>query len=705
MLQRDGLRQHRPEPTPVNPHPQYSKSFYDKVLPPIGVHDGHHRTVWPSRQWSAADGTSQSRTKSEAPKSPLRDRSPVEKVAGNSCAQASTLGPILPKQRDASRSPSPDSRGSSNVTYETQATSTDLPALQTRTILEQTDQMEPLSGDIPGSFDLVAPPEEGHQTFSLEARSVQLFSRHHLEIIFSNPSSLLRFTAFLSTHRPRSIPMLIYYLDALKALKAIKYANAIAEALNPISGYTFTAESIQATSNHELADKAGKAFAVLTEQDLPAYITQMYIQVVSLSISRRITGTLAPHLRDASEGLAEVFCLTDPSRPDNPIVFASQEFNRTTQYGLNYVIGRNCRFLQGPKTNPLSPRRLGDAVRAGREHCEVFLNYRRDGSPFMNLLMIAPLCDSRGKIRYFIGAQVDVSGLVKDCTDLESLQRLVLQEQTGNLHVNGEEEEKDDFQDLSEMLNMAELEIVRKHGGRMHREYQDDDSDIARSGAPHMPRLLLQEPSADAGQGSHGKQQSGKLSGIYQNVGPGARDERCCRIDLQQYLLIRPYPSFRILFASPTLRVPGILQSPFMDKIGGSSRVREELSTALAKGRGVTAKIRWVSRVDEGGRNRWIHCTPLVGSNGQIGVWMVVLVDDDEEVNRKWRQAPPVVAPYRGKIYGASQLGGGGSTDSITGKQNNSPILAEPPSRAHYQERQGSHAGSLRSTSPNSVAI
>ncbi len=44
----------------------------------------------------------------------------------------------------------------------------------------------------------------------------------------------------------------------------------------------------------------------------------------------------------------------------------------------------------------------------------------------MNLLMMAPLSDSRGVIRYFIGAQVDVSGLVKECSDLESLQRLVI---------------------------------------------------------------------------------------------------------------------------------------------------------------------------------------------------------------------------------------------------------------------------------------
>lgn len=40
-------------------------------------------------------------------------------------------------------------------------------------------------------------------------------------------------------------------------------------------------------------------------------------------------GTLAPHLREASEGLAEVFCLTDPSRPDNPIVFASEGGSRS----------------------------------------------------------------------------------------------------------------------------------------------------------------------------------------------------------------------------------------------------------------------------------------------------------------------------------------------------------------------------------------
>jgi hypothetical protein len=71
--------------------------------------------------------------------------------------------------------------------------------------------------------------------------------------------------------------------------------------------------------------------------------------------------------------------------------------------------------------------------------------------------------------------------------------------------------------------------------------------------------------------------------------------------------------------------------------------VREELTQAIADGRGVTAKIRWVSKHDLEGRSRWIHCTPLIGSNGAIRVWMVVIVDDERDgTPTKYRTAPPV---------------------------------------------------------------
>lgn len=54
-------------------------------------------------------------------------------------------------------------------------------------------------------------------------------------------------------------------------------------------------------------------------------------------------------------------------------------------------------------------------------------------------------------------------------------------------------------------------------------------------------------------------------------------------------------------------------------------------------GRSVTARVKWVTRFNGEGRNRWLHCTPLIANNGQVGVWMVVIVDDDDEQVVNWR--------------------------------------------------------------------
>ena len=308
-----------------------------------------------------------------------------------------------------------DSASDSFGTSDTRATSV-LPPLQVKFPVEDGDSLSPINDDDPSSFDLVQPHSGVLRPYSLEHRSAQLFSREHLEVIFADPSLLLRFTSFLGACRPWSIPILIYHLDATKALRAVNYSNAVADSLEPLHGHDFTATPARPTVNSVLEDKARQAFDVLVRDDLPAYVTHIYTQVVSRSIAKRVTGTLSPRLRDASEGLAEVFCLTDPNRPDNPIIFASEgtcalpsrrlavspslpfgappvgplalpvpsltpclpsprtEFYRTTQYGMSYAIGRNCRFLQGPRTNPDSVDRLRQAVESGRQHCEVFLN-------------------------------------------------------------------------------------------------------------------------------------------------------------------------------------------------------------------------------------------------------------------------------------------------------------------------------------------
>ncbi|KAK4169964.1 hypothetical protein QBC43DRAFT_39687 [Cladorrhinum sp. PSN259] len=138
----------------------------------------------------------------------------------------------------------------------------------------------------------------------------------------------------------------------------------------------------------------------------PEYVKYQLSQCMrsSLSVSRCLTGGF----KSAYPGLGDAFCLSDPLEPDNPIVFASDGFLSMSGFKRNEVMQKNCRFLQGISTDAVSARRLNEAVSAGRETTELLINHRKDGTPFWNLLFICPLLEN-GSIRYFLGAQINVS--------------------------------------------------------------------------------------------------------------------------------------------------------------------------------------------------------------------------------------------------------------------------------------------------------
>lgn len=101
--------------------------------------------------------------------------------------------------------------------------------------------------------------------------------------------------------------------------------------------------------------------------------------------------------------------LTDPHRAGDPIVFANDAFLQLTGYARDEVEGRNCRFLQGPDTDPEAGRRIAEALRARTDIQIDILNYRKDGTPFWNALSISPVFDEAGRLRHFFGAQADVT--------------------------------------------------------------------------------------------------------------------------------------------------------------------------------------------------------------------------------------------------------------------------------------------------------
>lgn len=273
------------------------------------------------------------------------------------------------------------------------------------------------------------------------------------------------------------------------------------------------------------------------------------------------------------------------------------------------------------------------------------------------------------------------------CYDLGSLERLVDQDSRADSGKPDPSPPKTEFAQLAEILEPHELDVIREHGGEMHRLPLQAESGLRldekittrpRGSSVHEEarhtrtgsrnRVVLGQSGSEetaATRRERGLQDlpttaatlapshNGRLTGVYEN-----------------YLLVRPYPSLRILFTSPSMRVPGILQSPLLDRIGGSMQMREQLVDAFASGQSVTAKVKWLTvshkaaasyqqrrrpnntqrdhpldahldslddmdsspeAAESAGRSRWIHCTPLLGSNAKVGVWMIVIVDDEAE--------------------------------------------------------------------------
>jgi PAS domain S-box-containing protein len=110
-------------------------------------------------------------------------------------------------------------------------------------------------------------------------------------------------------------------------------------------------------------------------------------------------------LESASQGIL----ITDPGRPDNPIIYANPAFERLTGFARAEVLGCNCRILQGVETDPAAVAELRRAVREGLPCAVELLNYRKDGSTFWNALSVSPVRDADGRLTHFVGVQTDVT--------------------------------------------------------------------------------------------------------------------------------------------------------------------------------------------------------------------------------------------------------------------------------------------------------
>ena len=106
-----------------------------------------------------------------------------------------------------------------------------------------------------------------------------------------------------------------------------------------------------------------------------------------------------------SEEQSRACVITDPRLPDNPVIYVTPEFESQTGYAKPEVLGRNLRFLHGPRTDAAAVAAIDDAF-ANMTPLEIeILNYKKDGTPFWNELSIRPVFSETGSLKSFVTVQ------------------------------------------------------------------------------------------------------------------------------------------------------------------------------------------------------------------------------------------------------------------------------------------------------------
>ncbi|KPN32163.1 bacterioopsin transcriptional activator [Halolamina pelagica] len=134
------------------------------------------------------------------------------------------------------------------------------------------------------------------------------------------------------------------------------------------------------------------------------------IQGVGRDITDRKERERELRIKDRAMNEAVVgISIADMAQPAQPLVYVNKGFERVTGYDAETVLGRNCRMLQGPATDPAAVEQFRAAIDAEAAATVELVNYRRDGTPFWNRVQINPVFDEAGDLTHYLGFQSDVT--------------------------------------------------------------------------------------------------------------------------------------------------------------------------------------------------------------------------------------------------------------------------------------------------------
>jgi len=139
------------------------------------------------------------------------------------------------------------------------------------------------------------------------------------------------------------------------------------------------------------------------------HFLQAIANVLATAIDRKQADSRLHLMERVIAASSNGIVVTDPTQPDNPVIYVNPAFEGITGYSGEDVLGKNCRFLQGPDRDQAGVEELRRAIREQRECHVVLHNTRKDGVDFWNELFVAPVFDRQGYLTHFVGIQNDIT--------------------------------------------------------------------------------------------------------------------------------------------------------------------------------------------------------------------------------------------------------------------------------------------------------
>ena len=150
-----------------------------------------------------------------------------------------------------------------------------------------------------------------------------------------------------------------------------------------------------------------RQYRLFTQDDV--HFLEAVANVLASAIERHRAEEWMQVMKRAINSSNNGIVITDPTQPQNPIIFANSGFEKMTGYSREEALGKNCRFLQGKDINHLAFEQIREAIFEGKSCHVIIQNYRKNGELFWNELSISPVHNNKGHLTHFIGIQTDIT--------------------------------------------------------------------------------------------------------------------------------------------------------------------------------------------------------------------------------------------------------------------------------------------------------